>query len=92
MLEHARCPKCEAELEPTGKLPPSWIKLEAVVSASAKERIQAIEVMGKFGLGTIKEISGEQVKDRLRQTIDIIREEVPEVAEALLARLEPVWR
>lgn len=93
VLKHAACPKCGGELEQTTKLPPSWIKLEAVISANAKERIAAIEVMGKYGLGAVKELSVEHVRDRLRQTIAIIRDSVPEeIAADLLKRLEPLWR
>jgi hypothetical protein len=68
------------------------VSLRGTVSASVGDRVKAIDVMGKYGLGALKEISAEHVRDRLRQTIDIIRDEVPEMAEALLARLAPVWK
>lgn len=96
VLRFARCPKCGDRLEKLEEEVSDGevvlVKLEGKVSASVGDRIKALDVMAKYGLGALKEVSVEHVRDRLRQTIDIIRQEAPELAEALLAKLEPVWR
>lgn len=92
ILRHARCPKCKEKLEALDEAEILTVSLTGVVSASVGDRVKALDVMAKYGLGALKEISAEHVRDRLRQTIEIIRQEAPEVAETLLAKLEPVWR
>lgn len=58
-----------------------------------KDRLKAIDLMGKYGLGSVKELSVEHVRERLSSTLDIIRKHLsPEQAEALISELEPVWR
>lgn len=56
------------------------------------DRLKAIDLMGKYGLGTTKELTVDTVRERLQQTIDIIRQTLPaEDAKKLLDALEPVW-
>ena len=60
---------------------------------STGDRIRAIDLLAKYGLGTLKEISSEQVQQRLRDTIDLIRRRLPEAeANALLTEMREVWR
>ena len=62
-------------------------------SQSAADRTRAIDLLGKYGLGTLKEISTEDVAGRLRETIAIIRRRLPEAeANGLLAEMREVWR
>lgn len=57
------------------------------------DRIRAIELLAKYGLGTTKELSLENVRDRLVATIAIIGNLLPETeAEAVLVRMREVWR
>lgn len=57
------------------------------------DRIRAINPLAKYGLGTTKELSRENVRDRLVATIALIREQLPEEdAEAILVRMREVWR
>lgn len=56
-------------------------------------RIRAIDVMAKYGLGQLREASVDDVRDRLRQTIGILREELDETtANHLIGRLAEVWQ
>lgn len=72
---------------------PSGEESEMQKSAAVPDRLKAIDLLAKYGLGTTKEITVEHVRDRLQQTIALIGEMLPkEQADALLARLEPVWR
>ena len=59
---------------------------------SPADRLKAIDLMAKYGLGAIRELTTEHVRERLVKQIAIIRQELPpEVAEPLLTRLGEVW-
>ena len=70
--------------------------LEDIADSNAEstaDRIRAIDLLAKYGLGTLKEISTEDVAGRLRETIAIIRRRLPKTeAEALLNEMRGVWR
>lgn len=67
-------------------------EIKAATPAIA-DRLKAIDLMGKYGPGSVKELSADVVRDKLTQTIRIISEALaPEQAEALLVRIEPVWK
>lgn len=60
--------------------------------APRAERIKAVETIGKFGLGTTKEVTVEHVRERLKATLAILREELNEGEyERIRERLRPVW-
>ena len=69
--------------------------LEAIADdkeADPQDRIRAVDVLAKYGLGTLHEISVEQVRDRLRDTLQVLREELPsEQAAHIINRLREVW-
>ena len=72
---------------------PSGEETDTRKSAAVSERLKAIDLLAKYGLGTTKELSIEHVRDRLQQTIRVITQTLPkEQAERLLSRLEPVWK
>ena len=56
------------------------------------DRLRAIDLLAKYGLGTTKEVTVQNVQDRLRRTVALIRAELPaETAEPLLERMRAVW-
>ena len=56
------------------------------------DRIRAIDLMGKYGLGVTREVSLHEVQAKLQTTVNLIRETLAsEVAEPLLNRLRAVW-
>lgn len=60
--------------------------------ADSRDRIRAIDVLAKYGLGTLRELSVEDVRDRLRQTIAIVRGNLPpERVPVVLMELREVW-
>jgi len=74
------CPECGSEVAVN---PP----------ANDGDRIRAIDTLAKYGLGTLKEVSVDQVQDRLRTTLAIIRDRLDEhVAEGLINELRGAWR
>jgi len=69
--------------------------LEAIADdpqADPQDRIRAIDVLAKYGLGTLRELSVDEVRDRLRETITIIGQALPpQQRGAVLAQLREVW-
>lgn len=58
---------------------------------SAGERVRAVSELGKIGMGG--HISMEDVRERLRMQVSVIRSELDdEAANRLLAKLDGVWR
>jgi hypothetical protein len=56
------------------------------------DRLRAIDLLGRYGLGPVAEVSVDQVRDCLRLTIAAIRELLPEdQAEKLIGQLREVW-
>lgn len=56
------------------------------------DRLRALDMLARYGLGTTREVSVEDVKDRLTATIAAVREVVPAPhAEQLIALLREVW-
>ena len=57
------------------------------------DRTRAIDMLAKYGLGTTKEITVEHVRDKLQNTIALIREQLPrDQSEPLLERMREIWR
>jgi hypothetical protein len=60
---------------------------------TASERLRALDLMARYGLGTTRDVSIEDVKDRLVATIAAIRRIAPPlVAEKLIDDLRRTWR
>jgi len=60
--------------------------------ADPQDRIRAVDTLAKYGIGTLREVSVEQVRDRLRDTLRVLREELPpEQAAHIINRLREVW-
>jgi hypothetical protein len=65
----------------------------AKVTASVKDRMAALDQMARYGIGTLKEVSVDNVRDRVQETLAIIGAHcTPEQAEALYQAIEPVWK
>lgn len=63
------------------------------VQTAVQDALRAIDLAGKYGIGVVKGVSDNVVREKLQQTIDIIGRELPaEEAERILGLLEPVWR
>ena len=61
-------------------------------AADPQDRIRALEVMGKYGLGPVRELTVDEVRDRLRETVATIQRSLPQAkASEILGRLREVW-
>lgn len=85
-----KCPQCQY----VGDMPDAD-GIESImdrVHASVDHRIKGNEQALKYGLGSLKEVSTEAVRERVQQTLDIIRQHVtPEQSLAIFAELRPIW-
>ena len=61
-------------------------------AADPRDRIRAVDTLAKYGIGTLREVSVERVRDRLRDMLQVLREELPpEQAAHIINRLREVW-
>ena len=62
-------------------------------ASSNADRVRAIDLLLRYGLGQLREISTEDVRDKLAQTVALVRAELPrDQAEPLLERMREIWR
>ena len=60
--------------------------------ASDRDRIKAVDILGKYGLGTVREVTVEDVREKLRTTLELLRQELDEdQADHLIGRLQTIW-
>lgn len=93
ILPHIACPNCgELGCHPSDDSKAALLTFEAQVSASVRDRIMALEHQAKYGMGALKEVSVENVRERVAATLAVIRDLCPrELAETTIAALRPVW-
>jgi hypothetical protein len=80
--------------EPTQPSARDW--LDTVIKrvrAAVGEQLKAFDLMGKYGIGTLKAITDDDIRARLSKQLDIIRKRLsPEEAESLINEIETAWR
>ena len=69
------------------------IETDTLISADVGDRLKALDQMARYGIGTTKEVSIEDVKDRLSNSLDAIRALPYPVtsAEQVIAAIKPFW-
>lgn len=78
----------ETRVQPPGAAEPTTIRRSADIS----DRMKAMRELREVGLGTIREISFDEVKQRLADTVALLRDRLGDEAEPLIRELEPIWR
>lgn len=59
---------------------------------TVENRLRAVDTAAKYGLGAMKEVSVENVRARMRETLAVIAKHVSiEQNAAIVAELKPVW-
>lgn len=93
VARHVRCAENEDhEIVPLNPETAGLVTIVGEVSASVKDRISALDFGAKYGVGTLKEVSVEDVRGRVRQTLDVIRGALPaDQADAIIASIRPLW-
>jgi hypothetical protein len=94
VLPHVVCPNCgEHGQQPKEMSALLTVNFTAKVSASVKDRIAAMEHMAKYGLGQLKEVSVENVRERMDRTLATIRQLLPATQAELVTRgIEVHWK
>jgi hypothetical protein len=65
---------------------------ETFTSTEVSDRLRALEMLAKYGLGTIKGASVDDVRDRVRATLDVIQDRTPpELFASIVGELRPIW-
>lgn len=66
--------------------------IECEVSATAKDRLSAYDLAGKYGPGTVKQIGVETVRDKVVETLDYLRGRLdPALFEEVKVGLRVIW-
>lgn len=92
VLPHATCPKCGTGLKAKDVDGALLIEVNGHVSASPADRMKALDLMAKYGIGTLKEVSSDDVRDKLRATLALLTERLgPEAAEPIIREMEGIW-
>ena len=61
-------------------------------SATHRDRMRAVDILAKYGLGQLREVSVEDVRGRLSATLELLRQELdPDQADHLIMRLREIW-
>jgi hypothetical protein len=93
VLPHVKCSKCDGAVETKDETNPDLIVIEGQTSAGMRDRIRSLDLMAKYGLGTTKELTVENVRERLKLTLEILRNELTEDQEkSIMPKLKDVWR
>ncbi|MEO7502995.1 MAG: hypothetical protein ABIW94_10205 [Gemmatimonadaceae bacterium] len=94
LVGHVSCPKCGKAFMPDNPKDLATVTVEAKQSARPSDQIRAVDTIGKYGPGEKHEITmvSAEVKDRLRQTVDLINSRASWESGSLLGAMEGVWR
>lgn len=78
-----RCAKCGFE-QPSS--------LATALPVDATDRLRALDMLAKYGLGTVKEVSVENVRERVQATLSIVRSHCSaEQADRIVEAMRPIW-
>lgn len=91
LARHVECRNCgEVQLQAKDKSVLEEIEIE--VSASTKDRIAAAEHLAKYSMGQLREISTENVQEKLARQLELLRNRFAgEVLSTLLRDLREIW-
>ena len=63
LLRHARCPECDGKFEAKEGVAVPMVEIEGLISATPGERIKALDMAARFGLGPMKNHDESLVRD-----------------------------
>jgi hypothetical protein len=90
LARHVECKKCKTPLQAVDASILDSITVR--VSASTKDRIAAVEHQAKYSLGQLKEISVENVREKLERQVELLRNRFSgEVLNTLLREMREIW-
>lgn len=94
VLPHIRCGQCAGPVVTVDPdLRSMGLTFPAKQTASVRDRLSALDQMAKYGVGTLKEVSVDNVRERVLKTLEAIRLHTDTTtAEVLYRALEPIWK
>jgi hypothetical protein len=94
LLQYATCPRCGDALTPTVSVADAVMtQIRVTESASPGDRLKALDLAGKYGLGVKEEITvtSPDVVTRLQRQVSVILSRETWSAADLLTALDEVW-
>ena len=87
------CSSCGADYIVSGNDAESGdIEITAVGSATPRDRLMALDLAGRYGLGAARDVNIENVRERMQRTLEIIRRRCPpELAVEIITAMRPIW-
>lgn len=65
---------------------------EIADDGSNRDKLQALELMGRYGLGPLASVNADDIRDKVVATLDVIRALCPpELAARVVNALRPIW-
>lgn len=65
---------------------------EIADDGSNKDKLQALELMGRYGLGPLASVNADDIRDKVIATLDVIRQLCPpDLAARVVNALRPIW-
>lgn len=62
------------------------------IMATGGDRLRAFDLAAKYGMGTIREMSVDDVRERLTDTVNVLAELLPrELFEEAVGKIKPLW-
>ena len=60
--------------------------------ADPADRIRAVDVLARYGLGAATDVTVDQVRERLGRTVALLRDRLPvELAGAIIQEMRGIW-
>lgn len=91
--KHLKCSDCGGK-RLTGDEPTDLdvIEITVEVSPTVKERLLAVDMNAKYGIGTLKEVSLDAVRERMKETLKVIQMHTSvEQFAAIVREVRPLW-
>lgn len=93
IMPHAKCPKCKEQLKPNDPSLLLTVNVEGKTSPKARDRLGALDILAKYGLGPVNGVSADYVVERLEKQYRILLDKLePDVFEDVSGLLADVWR
>lgn len=90
--KHLTCGKCGATGLQISSGVPADVEVEIQASATVSQRIDVAELMARYGVGQMKELTADAVRERVAKTLDVLQQLMsPEQFERACKELSPIW-
>lgn len=95
LLERAECPECGGKFKALQGVDARKVRIEGKISANPADRRGAVDTMAKYGIGIVKTVSADEVKEQLQAVVETVGSAEflsVEQRDRLLKRMEKAWK